>query len=371
MSTIIQCVNNLDLGGLERMVLSLASQLKTRGCNSLICCIENRGTLAAEVEQLGIPVHAIEMERHGKWVGFRNLRRWLASQPQPVILHSHNFKPFYYSALAKITGAATGHIHTRHGAFIRQHRATWRYRLLRRGINRIITVSEDGRRELSRMSGLPIEQISAIPNGIETDFFAPATDRVQIRTALGVPVNEKVIIVVARLAPEKDLGTLLRAFSIVQRQLPAATLWIVGDGPERERLTALSHELGGASQIRFWGARSDIRNLLQAADVFALTSLSEGLSIALIEAAACGLPIVATNVGGNPQIVNAPVGGQLVEPRNPEALAAALLAILNDDTGRQVLGKAARQHAVEKFSIRQMVDGYLNLYQQACGERPL
>ena len=364
MTTIIQCVNNLDLGGLERMVLSLAQQIKIRGYGSTICCIENRGSLAAEAEQMGIPVHALNMTQNGKVAAFRSLCAVLRQQ-KPVVIHSHNFKPFYYSALATMFGASNGHIHTRHGAFIRHHRATWRYRLLRRGVNKIVTVSEDGRHELSRLSGLPVQQIGTIANGVDTDFFVPATNRASARLALGVPVNARVIIVVARLAPEKDLGTLLHAFSIVQHQLPSAALWIVGDGPEKERLTALSHELSCADQIRFWGARSDVRNLLQAADVFALTSLSEGLSIALIEAAACGLPIIATNVGGNPQIVNAPAGGQLVEPRNPEAFATALLAVLNDTPCRQAMAIAARQHAIDGFSLDRMMNGYISLYEQA------
>jgi len=212
------------------------------------------------------------------------------------------------------------------------------------------------------MSGLPVEQISAIPNGIDTDFFVPGPDRASARLALNMPVDEWVIILVARLAPEKDLGTLLRAFAIVHRQVPAAALWIVGEGPEKPILISLSRELGIEKQTRFLGARNDVRNLLQAADVFALTSLSEGLSIALIEASACGLPIVATNVGGNPEIVEAPHGGVLVEPTQPEKLAEALAALLQDGPRRDANGRHLREQALRKYSLATMTDRYCALY---------
>ena len=187
------------------MVLSLARQLRTRNYHSTICCIENRGELALEAEHSGISVHALDLEEHGKWQTFLTMRRWLSAQPRPVILHSHNFKPFYYASLARICKAADGHVHTRHGAFIRHHRATWRYRLLRSGTNRIITVSEDGRQELARMSGLSLEQIGTISNGIDTDTFIPATDRGALRKSLNLLMETQAIIVVARLAPEKIL----------------------------------------------------------------------------------------------------------------------------------------------------------------------
>jgi glycosyltransferase involved in cell wall biosynthesis len=311
-----------------------------------------------------------------------------------------------------MTGAADGHIHTRHGAFIQQHKALWRYRLLRRGVNKIVSVSVDGREELAKLSGLPVEQIGVVANGVDTEKYKPAVSTQ--RSA----VSDPTIITVARLSPEKDLATLLRAFRLVldrwgkrpacpstsadnqaefdetrssangyptmplvrmagsavrseattdsgapsRRALPQ--LILVGDGPERSSLEALAQDLNLGNQIKFLGVRNDIPNLLQAADVFALSSISEGLSMALIEAAAYGLPIVATDVGGNAEIVNAPHGGRLVPARNPEAIAVALADVLGDDASRQAMGTAARQHAVANFSLEQMVTTYLKLYDE-------
>jgi glycosyltransferase involved in cell wall biosynthesis len=285
-----------------------------------------------------------------------------------------------------MTGAADGHIHTRHGAFIQQHKALWRYRLLRRGVNKIVTVSIDGREELAKLSGLPVEQIGVVANGVDTNRFHPAADKVALRRELGLPAAAKLIIVAARLSPEKDLATLLRAFCLMlsawdqrpacrsadNRQLTPDTrprLLIVGDGPCMMELRNEANRLGITEQIDFLGMRTDVPQLLQAADVFALSSISEGLSMALIEAAGCGLPIVATAVGGNGEIVNAPAGGRLVPVRNPEAMAAALFAILDDEPGRQAMGATGRQQAIARFSLDRMVENYIALYQEALGVR--
>jgi glycosyltransferase involved in cell wall biosynthesis len=123
--------------------------------------------------------------------------------------------------------------------------------------------------------------------------------------------------------------------------------------------------------VWFLGTRSDTHKLLQAADVFALSSLSEGLSVALIEAAACGLPIVATDVGGNPEVVNAPHGGRLVPPSNPEAMAVALREVLGNDVLRSTMSRAAREHALTRFSVKQMLNAYLALYENCVQKRGL
>lgn len=358
--SVVQCVNNLDLGGLERVVVILARQLRARGISCDIVCVEDRGALADEAEREGIRVTALHAEKAGKRAALRQLIAALQSRPR-VVLHSHNFKPFWYAARARFHGAADGHVHTRHGAFIRRHRFVWRYRLMRRWTDAIVTVSRDGREELGRLSGLPVEQIGVVPNGIDTDTHRPAADKKAVRQQLGWNVDGPVIITVSRLAPEKDLGTLLRAMQC----LPQANLWLVGYGPEETALRELAKELAVADRVTFWGRRDDVPALLSAADVFALSSLSEGLSMALIEAAACGLPMVATQVGGNHEIVDPPHGGLLVPVGQPLALAAAIDGILRSPERRLAMGNHARRHAEMHFSVRTMVDRYVTFYEQA------
>ena len=368
MITIVQCVNNMDLGGTEQMVLSLVRALRARGFGTAICCIENRGKLADEAEQLGIPVHDLNMAENGKLATLRSLCALLRQQ-KPVVIHSHNFKPFYYASLATLCGASNGHIHTRHGALLRHHNAVWRYRLLRRWVDAWVTVSADRQAELAERTGLPPTGIHVLANGVDTAKFCPPTDRLAVRRQLGLPENIPAIIVVARLAPEKDLTTLLQAFRLIRQQLPMTELWLAGDGPERADLERTSHALGLSTHTRFLGARDDVHRLLQAADVCALPSLSEGLSIALIEAAASGLPIVATDVGGNHEVVNPPDGGQLVPVGNPAAMAKALLTILLNSKLSAAMRQAARHHAEKDFGLMQMADSYITLYQNALSRR--
>ena len=365
---IVQCVNNLDLGGLERMVLSLAHQLKTRGYDSAICCIENRGKLADEAEQLGIPVHALNMSENGKLATLRSLCA-LGRQHQPVVIHSHNFKPFYYAALARLLNDAGAHVQTRHGAFTRRLRAPWRYRVLRLGTDALVAVSTQGRQELARLIGWPIQRIGIIANGVDVARFQPATDKGALRRKLGLPEACRAVVVVARLAPEKNLETLLQAFGRIPGAGPDTELWIVGDGPQREHLETLCQSLGLQHCVRFLGARGDVPEIMAAADVGALSSISEGLSLSLIEAAACGLPIVATDVGDNAKVVNPPAGGRVVPPRDPAALAAALAEVLNDAALRVALGQQARAHVLQHFALDRMVDGYIQLYEQALTGR--
>ena len=368
MTTVIQCVNSLDLGGLEQMVVRLAGALHQRGYPSEICCIENRGHLAEAAEAIGVRVHAFEMTQQGKRRTLRALCQLLRRQ-RPTIIHSHNFKPFYYAALARLLGAAELHVHTRHGAFTRQHRAPWRYRVLRTGTDALVAVSIHGRQELARLSGWPLDRIGILANGVDLTRFQPATDQAALRRKLGLPAACRSVLVVARLSPEKNLETLLQAFSLVADSCPDAELWIVGAGPEQIHLETMCHGLGLQSRTRFLGARADVPDLLAAADVCALSSISEGLSLSLIEAAACGLPIVATDVGDNAKVVNPPAGGRLVAARNPAALAAALVEVLNDPALRLTMGRQARAHALQNFSLDQMVNGYIQLYENTRATR--
>ena len=368
MLTIVQCVNNLDLGGVEQLVLSLARELQARELGVAICCIENAGKLADQAESAGIRVLALEAQKQGKIPALREYLHFLKHQ-HPIVIHSHNFKPFYYSALATMLGASDGHIHSRHGSLLSRHRAVWRYRLLRQWVDTWVTVSADRQTELAERTGLPLTAIHVLANGVDTLRFCPPPDKTMIRRQMGLPENAPAIIAVARLAPEKDLTTLLQAFRLVRQKLPTAELWLAGDGSERAHLERTSNELELSDHTRFLGVRDDVQRLLQAADVCALSSLSEGLSISLIEAAACGVPIVATDVGGNREVVNPPHGGRLVPVGNPEALACALLTILQNHELSAEMGRAARRHTEKNFGVMQMTDAYIKLYHNALNRR--
>jgi glycosyltransferase involved in cell wall biosynthesis len=163
---------------------------------------------------------------------------------------------------------------------------------------------------------------------------------------------------VARLAPEKDIGTLIRAFQILVPKFSDVELVVVGDGVERKKLEALA--LG--ANVRFLGSRDDIPELMRSFDVFVLASLTEGISLTLLEAMAASKPIVATNVGGNPEVVVDGVTGFLVPSQDPQAMADKILLLLNDPQLAQRMGIAGRRRVEQNFSLERMTDEYEKVY---------
>ena len=172
------------------------------------------------------------------------------------------------------------------------------------------------------------------------------------------------ICTVGRLDPVKDQVGLVRAFAGLVPAHPEAVLVIAGDGPCRDELARVIAELGVADRVRLLGECRDVPGVLAAADVFALPSIAEGMSNTLLEAMAAGLPVVATRVGGNPELVEDGVNGRLVPIREPVALREALASYLDDPHLRAMHGKASRQRAVECFSLERMCQDYTDLYRR-------
>jgi glycosyltransferase involved in cell wall biosynthesis len=363
MLTIIQCVNNLDIGGAERLVLALSRELTATGHSTLIACIEEAGGLAAAAQEDGLSVVAFHAQRHGKLATIQALRA-LARQHRPSVIHSHNFKPCFYGAVARLTGAAVGHVQTRHGIFTRAPKNHRWYRTMRPGVDRFVAVSTESQQMLAHITGLSVERVPVILNGVDTSQFSPVPDRRALRATLGLPLDVLAIVSVARLAPEKDFGTMLRAFALVRQYRQDVELWIVGDGPQRAALEQQAQGSGLSSAVRLFGVRTDIEQVLPAADIFSLSSISEGLPIAVLEAGAAGLPIVATAVGEIPHMVNPPECGLVVNSGAPQPLAAAYLELLRNPARRAQMGAAARQRVVEHFSLETMCRQYAELYEE-------
>jgi glycosyltransferase involved in cell wall biosynthesis len=171
---------------------------------------------------------------------------------------------------------------------------------------------------------------------------------------------------VGRLSPEKNCAGLVRAVVRLTEQGLSPTLLFVGEGPERQAIERAAADLGPA--VRLLGLRQDIPRLLAAADVFALASLSEGISIAILEAMASGLPVVATRVGGNPEIVAQEQSGLLVSPGRPDELAQAIMSLLREPERGRAMGRTARASAGERFSLERTASAYADLYAEVSRE---
>jgi glycosyltransferase involved in cell wall biosynthesis len=239
---------------------------------------------------------------------------------------------------------------------------SWLYRM--GGISHIVTVSESARRMVARSSGVSPERVTNIPNGIETEAFQKEIDRKRKRAEIGVDESVRLIGIVARLSPEKDHETLFEAFSQLSGEFGEVHLVVVGGGELQEQLSAAARRLAIESRVHFLGYRSDVAELLAIFDCFVLSSRSEGLSITLLEAMAAGLPIVATDVGGNGEVIQNEETGLLVPPAQPSRLAAALKRMLTDGEAARRMGERGSARVREHFSLDKMVAGYERIYDE-------
>jgi glycosyltransferase involved in cell wall biosynthesis len=210
--------------------------------------------------------------------------------------------------------------------------------------------------EMLRPSGRAGERTDVIPSGVDTDRFAPSSTRAAAKASLGLTAERPLIGTVGRLEPRKGTSTLLAALAVLRAGgRHDAALVVVGDGPLRAELAADAERLGVASHVQLLGDRSDVRDVLEALDVFVLPSRTEGMSNALLEGMAMALPVVATAVGGTPEVIADGKSGLLVPADDPKAMAAAIARLLDDAAFATRLGAAARATVEERYGARNMV----------------
>jgi glycosyltransferase involved in cell wall biosynthesis len=232
----------------------------------------------------------------------------------------------------------------------------------------VLSVSSRLAERIARDVGFPLERIKVIRNGVDLSRFKPG-DRAAARAALGLPLDGLVIGTVGRLVPVKDQRTLLDALSLVRNHRVVFSAVLTGTGPLRDTLVAHSNALG-LGDVSFLGNRFDVERVLAAYDVFVLSSESEGLSNTIQEAMACGLPVVATRVGGADELVDENRSGFLVPPRDPPALAEAILCLALDRSRRESMGAAGRRRAEACFGLDNMVREYETMYLNLARRMP-
>lgn len=363
---IVHVVESLAVGGLERVVLSLASWQRHRGDTCRIVCLFHEGALAEEARAQGIEVLALNKTPGLDLRALRALRQTLRGA-RPDVLHTHNAVAHYYAAAAAIGLGISCVINTRHGmGAVRDSRRLDRlYRTALLGTDVAVSVCRAGQDRFVEAGVIPVAKAVVVPNGVVMAGIDARTVqfRARLLAELGRPATSLVLGTVGRLSPVKDHATLLRAVQQLRLSNRAVELVVVGDGETRTVLEAQARALKIDDCVHFLGMRQDVAQLLPAFDVFVLSSISEGYSLALVEAAAAALPIVATQVGGNADIVAEGRTGLLVPARDAEALAAAVARLADDAGMRQRMGDAGREWALRHGTIDAMGLAYLGLYQ--------
>lgn len=364
---ITHVVENLNRGGLERMLLELVKIQQRQGHLCQVVCLFEPGALAHELDDLGIPVRACGKRAGLDLRALARARRWVRAH-RTEVLHTHNAVAHYQTVLATAGLRVPNLINTRHGmgGNRRSGRLEWLYRHALRHTRAVVMVCDAARRDAIRRGIVPAAKAAVVPNGIRVQAFQPASAgmRERLRRSLQLAQGTRIIGSVGRLNWAKDQRGMLRAFARVHAQCRETALVLIGDGELREELQQLARAEGLAGSVHFLGDRSDVHDLLQGLDLFVLSSLSEGYSMALLEACAVALPIVATDVGGTGEIVRDGVSGRLVPPSDPAALAAALLALLQAPGQAAALGAAARAWVEAHGSLEAMASRYADIYRQ-------
>jgi len=370
---ICHLAHQLDPGGTEKLVYKMALALREK-YEVLVCTLEKPGVFGAALRRAGIPVYPLFREPGIDFNVIFSLKR-IFQRHQVALVHAHQYSPFFYAILTKFIYPHLKVLFQEHGRHYPEIDKP-----LRKLINRfffqpftgaIVSVSQEVKERLVRYEGLKAERIRVIYNGIEDVCRLSASERNELRSSWGFHPEEVVVATVGRFDPIKNLPLLLLALALARQKVPKLRGLLIGDGPEMERLKTLTRKLGLEKTVVFTGFRKDAVRLLQMADIFALSSLSEGTSLALLEAMACGLPVVATAVGGNPEIVEDGKTGLLVPSEDPPALAGALWLLAENPSLREKLGQRGREKFEKKFLFSQMLSAYEKLYQELvfCPEK--
>jgi sugar transferase (PEP-CTERM/EpsH1 system associated) len=362
MMHVVHVVDSLAVGGVENGVVNLVNALSP-DIRHTVVTLSAVGPLAERLPD-GVGCHCVG-KRPGIDVGAMVRLAALLRRLRPSVVHSRNWGAFDAIPAARVAGVGVV-IHGEHGreAADPQGLDPRRNRLRRVFaplVTRFVTVSFDLRQWLLTTVRLPAGKLVTIHNGVDARRFAGG-DRQAARRALRLPAHSVVVGAVGRLDPVKDHAGLLRAFSVLRTDQPAAELVIVGDGPCRAGLERQIQELGLTGHVHLLGMRQDVPLLLRGFDAFVLPSLAEGISNTVLEAMATGLPVVATRVGGNPELVEHGVTGALVPADNPLVLAAALRCYVEDGRLRDAHGDAARRRVLQHFTLERMAQGYHDLY---------
>jgi glycosyltransferase involved in cell wall biosynthesis len=363
-------INDMTVGGAEMLLFELIRGMDRTRFAPELCCMGQLGELGERLSATA-PVFS-RVLRHKYDVRVVNrLARLLRTRSIDAVVTVGAGDRMFWGRLA----AWRAHVSVVISAL---HSTGWPDRIGR--LNRLLTPLTDAfvgvagphGKYLAEDEGFPADRVHVIPNGVDTERFKPRPRDPAIIEKLGLPGDAKIVGLVAVLRPEKNHELFLRAAAIVRNEIPKVRFVLVGNGPQREALERLTAELGLVDVVHFLGARSDVPELLPQLDVFALTSKIEASPVSILEAQACGVPVVATRVGSIGESVIDGVTGLLVTPGATEEVAAAIVRILKSRDFGLALGAAARAFVVEHRSLGRMIRGYegllVRLYEQKLAQ---
>jgi glycosyltransferase involved in cell wall biosynthesis len=348
-------LQDLKFGGTQRQALELARRLNPAEFQPEVWLLASGDDLAPLAQNWDLPLVRLSRQEAVGARALINLWRRLRRDAIDLLL------PF--TVVPNIWGRVLGRLarvpvivgNCRGGGAPRRQHERWLWPLAHHILCNCQAVSS----VLIEHCGVPAARLTTIPNGVDADYFQPGA---------GPDAGPPRVLCVARMAPDKDHDTLLEAFRLTARAIPAAELWLVGDGPRLEKVRELARRLLPEGRVKFLLPREDLRPLLHQASLLVLSSKTEALPNVVLEAMAAGLPVVATRVGGVPELVVPGRTGWLVDPGDPPGLAAALSQVLGDPDRRRALGREGRERACREFSLETMTQRYESVLQRLLAQ---
>ena len=358
---IARIITWLPRGGIERRLVALLPRLNKSPFRVSLVCIRERGPLADELRQAGVAVSVIPLRSRLDPHGLRALSQWMHEQRVDLV-HSHMYRS---NVPATIAARRAG---VRHVLCQVHNIDTWetrRQRMLDRWLMRwrtaMLAVSNNVKHDIVATLGCPPRQVRVLYNGININEYGSVHPNPQLRHALGIPEGNKLVVVLARLVEQKKHTRLLQALETIHNELPPVSVLFVGDGKLRGELEREVETRHLGDMVSFTGHRNDIPQILSLSDLSVLTSDREGFSNTIIESLAAGVPVVATDVGGNSEAIVDGECGLIIKPDDLTGLAKALKKVLADNTLRRKMSQAARMRA-QHFSLENMLDETRRLY---------
>ena len=367
--TVLHLSSSSGPGGAETVAASVAAGLDPARYRSVVCLFRD-GWLRERCQRLGLETHVVPMRGvlDRRWL--REVHRLLRAR-DVALVHTHEFGANTWGTMAaRLAGrpvVATVHGQSYYPDSLRRRLA---YRVVSRAAV-MVAVSEDVRRFVVESTGVSPRRVRVVHNGIGMPLPVSADAQARVRAELGILAGDQVVTAVGNLYPVKGHRYLLDAVPRILALCPSTVFLLAGRGDCEAELREQARRLGIDARVRFLGLRTDVPALLAIADVFVQPSLSEGLSIAILEAMAAARPVVCTRVGGNPELVAHEETGLLVAPADAAALAAAVIRVLADDRQARRLGLNGLERVTTRFSIESMVRAYETIYEAMLGGAPL
>lgn len=351
---------SLETGGIEQLIYTFTQHINRQMYEPEVVTFREGGVLPEVLRKKMIPVHNIKKKSGLDFSLVMRLAKLFKDRGVKII-HTNNYDSWFYGALAAKLSRGVRHVHTEHSNISGIKKRTLENVLVRL-TDDVVAVSDPVKKGMLQRWNCS-DAVSVIYNGVDCNKFKPDYElKNRIRGDYGVGKDVFLIGIVARLVPVKNHKVLLRALQLLCSRSDNIHLLLVGDGELKDALKAETEALGIEKAVSFLGEKDNINEILNALDVFVLCSFSEGLSVTLIEAMSTGLPVVATNVGGNPEIVKDGETGLLVPSNDPPALADAFEKLLLDTKLRAVMSFNARKRALEIFNIDDCIRNYELLY---------